>query len=236
MGTYRTGTVTVSGEQQIVIGSGTAFLANVSVGDLFKKTSQNVLYEIASVDSDTQLTLASSYAGSGESGCTYSIVRDFTPNFELPEIWAGDKDWPYTLTRALRLIDIAMSNSIAEPSDTITAAENLSVGNTVYYTSEGKAAKSNANSVLTMPVMGIVSPDAISINVEGAVLLRGVVHLHDLAPGWTKGGLVYASKTAGGMTQDVSAFTTGDQVQVLGFAMEDDILYFNPSYVLVEIA
>jgi len=236
MSQYRTGTVTVSGEYAGVVGQGTAFLANVAVGDLFKRQGQNVLYEIATVSSDTALTLASAYAGSGEVGVPYSITRDFTPNLELPEVWAGDKDWPYTLTRALRMIDTAFEGQVVDPTVTLTAAENLTSGNVVYVTSQTKVAKACADSVAKMPATGIVVDAAVLANADVEVLLSGIIHLHSLAPGWTVGGLIYVSKISGEMTQNVSGFVGGDQVQVLGIAKEDDVILFNPSYVLVEIA
>jgi hypothetical protein len=109
MSQYSIGSVIVEYGSQIVLGQGTSFLTNVTPGDLFKKTGQqNTLYEVASVDSDEQITLSSNYAGSGESGVSYSITRDFTPNLSLPEINIGDRDWPYILTRALRIIDSAI--------------------------------------------------------------------------------------------------------------------------------
>lgn len=105
MGQYRTGSVTLFSGEAVVTGQGTAFLSNVAAGNLFKKIGESALYEVGSVDSDGQITLTSKYVGSGESGVSYAITKDFTPNFSLPEIGAGDRDWSYTLTRALRLID-----------------------------------------------------------------------------------------------------------------------------------
>lgn len=112
MSQYRTGTVTVSGESNTVIGSGTSWSSNVSVGSLFKKQGVNTSYEIAAVPSDTELTLATNYVGSGESGMSYNITTDFTPNLELPEVWAGDIDWPWTMTKSLRAIDTAMGQNL----------------------------------------------------------------------------------------------------------------------------
>ena len=102
---YRSGSVTVASGESVVIGQSTAFLSNVKAGDLFKKIGQSAIYTVGSVDSDTQITLTSKYVGSGESGVLYTVTKDFTPNMSLPEVGVGDKDWPYLLTNALRLID-----------------------------------------------------------------------------------------------------------------------------------
>ena len=108
MSQYQIGTVITTNGSTVVTGLGTEWESNVSVGDSFKKLKENVVYEIASVDSDTQITLSSNYGGSTESGSSYNILRDFTDNFNLREIWAGDKDWPYHLTLTLREIDRLM--------------------------------------------------------------------------------------------------------------------------------
>lgn len=140
---YRTGTVTLASGEAVVIGQGTTFLSNVQAGDLFKKQNQNSIYEVGSVDSNTQITLTSKYVGSGESGVTYSITRDFTPNMSLPEISSGDRDWPYLLTRALRLIDTLaptqQSTSVTMVSGEITVSGTYSIRHIVVDTSGGAA-------------------------------------------------------------------------------------------------
>ncbi len=105
MSQYTTNTVTVINGSAVVTGLNTKFLTEVLAGNTFKKKSENVIYAIGSVDSNTQITLAANYTGSGESGAEYQIGRDFTPNFSLDEINSGDLDWPVHLTHALRIID-----------------------------------------------------------------------------------------------------------------------------------
>ena len=152
MSQYKTGTATVtivSGESVKVYGSGTLWLTNVSAGDLFRKQGANVLYEIASVTNDSEIILTSPYVGSGESGISYSITKDFTPYLELPEVWAGDIDWPYTITKSLREIDTFLGMEVIQPtpnaqttSGTLTIAGLLtgiitgthSTGSTATYT------------------------------------------------------------------------------------------------------
>ncbi len=105
MSQYTTNTVTVINGSAVVTGLNTKFLTEVLAGNTFKKKSENVIYAIGSVDSNTQITLSANYTGSGESGVDYQIGRDFTPNFSLDEINSGDLDWPVHLTHALRIID-----------------------------------------------------------------------------------------------------------------------------------
>jgi len=126
---YRTGTVTVVSGQQQVTGSGTLWSSNVSVGDLFKKKNESVIYEVASVSSDTVIQLSAKYCGSGEAGAEYQITRDFTPNLDLPEVCLGDRDWPVHLTQALRLLDsiLAKYNRCATSFGTVTTTNATTV-------------------------------------------------------------------------------------------------------------
>ena len=57
MSQYKTGTASVVQDGAVVSGVGTAWLANVSAGDSFVMAGTGVVYDIASVDSDTQITL-----------------------------------------------------------------------------------------------------------------------------------------------------------------------------------
>lgn len=162
MSQYKTGTVTVSGEYSVVIGAGTSWLAEVGIGDVFQKRGVNVLYPIASVDSNTQLTLQSNYAGSGEVGMLYTISRDFTPNLDLPEVNTGDVDWPFHITTALRLIDSYLMEHWLSTTD-VSLAED---GDTTIYT-----VPADKNCILTKAIF-VAGADAgtstISIGQDGA--------------------------------------------------------------------
>ena len=63
------------------------------------------------------------------------------------------------------------------------------------------------------------------------VLLHGIIK--DTGWSWTVGGFMYVS-TAGTLTQTAPS-GNGDQVQVVGIAMESDTIFFNPSPVIVEV-
>lgn len=71
---YSTGTVAVTEDSKTVTGTGTAFLANVDEGALFKISSGR-LYVVADVVSDTVLTLRDPYEGSTDSGLAYGAYR-----------------------------------------------------------------------------------------------------------------------------------------------------------------
>lgn len=69
---YKGGTVSVTNGSAVVTGSGTAFVANVKVGDAFVGPDDRS-YEIVTVNSNTSLTISPSYLGSNQSGQSYRI-------------------------------------------------------------------------------------------------------------------------------------------------------------------
>jgi hypothetical protein len=73
MAWYRAGTVSVTNGSASVTGSGTAFVANVSIGEGIVLPDGRI-YEITNVSSDTSLTLATNYLGSTASGQPYAIA------------------------------------------------------------------------------------------------------------------------------------------------------------------
>ena len=104
MSQYKTGTATVTNNSPTVTGTNTLWLANVTAGDSFTVAGDGVMYDVASVDSDTQITLSVNYAGATASGVVYTIARDFTSPDSFPELTTGDIETPTIITRALRKI------------------------------------------------------------------------------------------------------------------------------------
>ena len=100
------------------------------------------------------------------------------------------------------------------------------------HTTTGEVVISDADAIATIPVIGI-APVAISDTNTGTILLQGFIR--DDTWNWTIGGMIYASTTAGAMTQTAPS-GTGDFVQALGVALTADVVYFNPSLTLVEVA
>ncbi len=79
---YTTGTVDVTNGSTVVTGSGTSWSSNVKAGDYFGVgddiNSITKWYKIASVDSDTQITLETAYEESSQTGVNYVIRQVFT--------------------------------------------------------------------------------------------------------------------------------------------------------------
>ena len=82
-GIYKTGTITLNSNSNIVTGNGTLFqtVANAREGDLFTLDGKE-LYEIYQVDTETQLRVRNvvtgvKYQGASVSGVNYAIIRNF---------------------------------------------------------------------------------------------------------------------------------------------------------------
>ena len=104
MSQYKTGTATVTNGSPTVTGTNTLWLANVTAGDSFTVAGDGVMYYVASVDTDTQVTLSAPYAGTTASGAVYAIGTGFTVPDSFPEMSQGDIETATIFTRAMRKI------------------------------------------------------------------------------------------------------------------------------------
>ena len=104
MSQYSTGLASVTNGSATVTGSNTLWLANVSAGDSFTVAGDGVMSDVASVDSDTQVTLSVNYAGTTASGVVYAIGTGFTVPDSFPEMSQGDIETATIFTRAMRKI------------------------------------------------------------------------------------------------------------------------------------
>ena len=92
----------------------------------------------------------------------------------------------------------------------------------------------DASAYATARVIGINPSDsAISDNSEGTILLFGIVR--DDSWNWTTGQTLYLSETAGDITATAPT-TSGAFVTAIGVALEPDMIYFNPSPAVIEVA
>lgn len=84
MAWYRIGSVNLTNGSAVVTGVGTLWSNQCKAGDIFTQ-DETRLYEIKSVDSDTQITLTEVYAGVTASSATYAIIVAFnaTTNADL---------------------------------------------------------------------------------------------------------------------------------------------------------
>ena len=76
---YRDGSVSAVTGSRNITGNGTYWgSAGINPGDLFTFNNGKSFTEIATVNSDTSITLATDYEGNTVTGAAYAIVRNFT--------------------------------------------------------------------------------------------------------------------------------------------------------------
>jgi len=116
MSQYSTGTVSINNGSATVTGSGTLWASNVSAADSFTIAGDGVMYDVASVDSDTQITLSVNYAGVTASGVVYAIGTSFTVPDSFPEMSQGDIETATIFTRGMRKIQGKISALVSDIS------------------------------------------------------------------------------------------------------------------------
>jgi len=119
---------------------------------------------------------------------------------------------------------------------TATAGENVEAGETCYRNADGKYYLSDANLIAAMPAV-VMAMEDLAADAEGRFLHIG--YMRQDAWNWTpasgEDGLLYASATPGAMTPDQPA-VADDLVQVVAYIIDDDHVFFNPSYELVTVS
>jgi len=137
MAQYKTGSVSVTNGSAVVTGTGTLWVGEVAVGDIFTIVGSNAWYEVGSVNSNTQITLTANYAGATITDSTYAISRDFTSNKNIPYPQKGDIETASLIKRAMSIIDTELSTGFDSSNVTITGG---TIDNTqLSFTSAGTA-------------------------------------------------------------------------------------------------
>ncbi len=108
----------------------------------------------------------------------------------------------------------------------MTAGEDLAFGDFVFFESDGKCWKADANVAGAYPCMGMAIA-TINADAAGDILLHGTAR----DASWTlaAGGVVYLSKDPAGTITHTQPAVSGDIIQVLGIATNATRIYFNPS-------
>jgi hypothetical protein len=113
----------------------------------------------------------------------------------------------------------------------ITAGENLSIGEVCRINSDGKFYKANATDFTGVPAIILVIEN-IPANSSGKALKLG--YWRDDSKTYTIGKEIYLDIVAGQITQIIPSLT-GNQVQILGMAITNHIIEFNPDKTILEI-
>jgi hypothetical protein len=90
--------------------------------------------------------------------------------------------------------------------------------------------KAQANADIALPCLAM----RVETGIGSRKLLKSGYVRND-AWNWTKGQLLYVSPSTAGLITATKPSTTGQRVQIVGYAVSADIIYFNPDYTWIEI-
>lgn len=118
-----------------------------------------------------------------------------------------------------------------------TVGENVAAGDVLYLKADGKYWKALATGTATMPGK-VLAMASISADASGKLLHLGYFRhdAWDFTVGDGIANLLYVDKTTAGLVTQTAPAATGDQVQVIGYCVTADIIFFNPCLELVEIS
>jgi hypothetical protein len=118
------------------------------------------------------------------------------------------------------------------------AGEDLTAGEVVYFKSDGKCWKAVATAAATSRCVAMATA-TISANAMGVFLLKGFARFNSEFPTWTVGGVIYtpeAETQSKNVPEQAAPDTDGDFVQIVGYAISADAVYFCPDSTVIEVA
>jgi len=136
--------------------------------------------------------------------------------------------------------DPALDNLTASANKAlIQVGENVVGGDTLFLQNDGKYWKSNAGTAATMPVK-LLAIETILADAFGIAIHEGYYRnddRYDWTPGAGEANLLFVHTVAGELVQLANQPAgAGNQVQVCGWIVNANEIYFRPSLELVEIS
>lgn len=127
--------------------------------------------------------------------------------------------------KVIRIVSaLGTDHTVSGITVTLTAAAAVTIGQVCYIDSSGQAALADGDAIATMPVR-VMATGSIGAGSSGQFLILG--YMRDDSNTYTVGGTIYASGTAGAVTQTAPSGTAA-VVQSLGYAVAAHIMFFNP--------
>lgn len=174
-------------------------------------------------------------------------IDDSTDTLEIGKGTAHATDAIIKIKSSTNL-EMMLNSAVAdgEVSGTLamfTADEDLTAGEVVYFKSNGKVAKAVATAAATSRCVAMaIAPT--SANALGPFLLKGFARFDSEFPTWTVGGALFtpeasqanASNVQVNVPEQTAPDTDGDFVQVIGYAISADAIYFDPDSTVIEVA
>lgn len=106
---------------------------------------------------------------------------------------------------------------------------NTGFGAALFVASDGNYEEADADATATMPAVALALETGTG---SKKILLQGYIRNDSWT--WTPGGLIFISPTAGILTQTRPS-TAGQQVQIVGYAVKSNTVFFIPNIMLIEL-
>ena len=118
------------------------------------------------------------------------------------------------------------------------AGEDLTAGELVYFKSDGKCWKAVATAAATSRCVAMCVA-SVAADAMGPFLLKGFARFNSEFPTYTVGGVLYtpeAETASKNVPEQGAPDTDGDFVQIVGWAVSADAVYFCPDSTVIEVA
>lgn len=157
-----------------------------------------------------------------------NVVEDTTPQLG-GDLEYNEKNQVFNTT--LTSDDTASGDII-----TVTYGESVTFGQLVYPDATANEWKKalGTNAAVTHPAMGIAL-EAKGDGESGKMLLRGTIRDATYFGSVAMGDILYLSDATAGSYVTTAPSGSGDIVQIVGFAIAANYIYFNPDYTYVEV-
>jgi len=187
---------------------------------------------------------ASYYSGDSRNSMPYKIVKDFTPNYSLPELSLNDREFNVVFTKAMRKIDSALNTKIYDFSSlsedhsysgnviNATVGESVVIGDVCQLASDNKFYKMDASAESTTKGLCAMSTESATTDSSCALLTYGLIR--DDSWSWTTGNELYVSLTAGNPTATMPS-NTGEMIRIIGYAKSSNHIWFDPDKTYLEV-
>jgi len=112
------------------------------------------------------------------------------------------------------------------------AGEAMDFGTLCYKADDGKYYISDNTDPSTLPAVAMAGEQMWDVDYVGTFLLNGYAHSDYWT--WDMGAVIYTGASA--LPTYIKPTSTGDNIQVVGWAIDLDVVFFNPNYTVVEVA
>jgi hypothetical protein len=116
---------------------------------------------------------------------------------------------------------------------TATAGAAIAAGDICYMASTGKYVGSGAGQASTMPAVVMAVTAAAG---DGSTFTAMVLGFYKKSAwNWTPGAILYASEATVGAIKNTAPATSGNRVQVVGFAVSATVVFFKPDLTTIGV-